>query len=188
MEEKKETVGRALHRGELPPGFREILPEALSVRIFDAVGREGMLVTAETEDGMPNPMTATWGGFGVLFGEPVVFCFIRPSRYTHTLIKNTRCLSLSFFGDAGKTALKVCGSMSGRDGDKTSAAGLSPFRLPEGGFSYLTARLSIAATVICEVPLDIMRISESERHRYYQNGDVHTVFVSRVDAVYLREG
>lgn len=188
MEEKKETVGRALHHGELPKGFREILPEALSLRVFDAVGREGMLVTAEREDGAPNPMTATWGGFGALFGKPVVYSFIRPSRYTHDLIMATRRLSLSFFGDGGETALKVCGTRSGRDGDKIREAGLSPFRLPDGSFSYLTARLSVAATVIYMSPLCADAVSESDRLRYYKNGDVHTVFVSRVDAVYLHEG
>lgn len=187
MEEKK-TVCRALSRGELPDGFSEIPSEALSLRIFDAVGREGMLVTAETDFGAPNPMTATWGGFCVFLGEPCVLTFIRPSRYTHALVKKTRSLSLSFFGEEGKDVLKVCGSMSGRNGDKIAAAGLSPFRLPEGVFSYLTARLSVAATVICEMPLSEKGILDTEYLRYYRNGDLHTAFISRVDAVYQREG
>ena len=187
MEEKK-TVCRALCRGELPDGFSEILSEDLSLRVFDAVGREGMLVTAETDFGAPNPMTATWGGFCVFLGEPCVLTFIRPSRYTHTLIKKTRRLSLSFFGEDEKDALRVCGSMSGKNGDKIAAAGLSPFRLPEGPFSYFTARLAVAATVIFEMPLEQKGILDSDYLRYYRNGDLHTVFISRVDAVYCREG
>lgn len=187
MEEKK-TVSRALYRGELPEGFSEISVETLSLCVFDAVGQEGMLVTAETDCGAPNPMTATWGGFCVFLGEPCVLTFIRPSRYTHALVKKTRRLSLSFLGEEGKDALKVCGSMSGKNRDKIAAAGLSPFRLPEGPFSYLTARLAVAATVIFEMPLDAKGITDSEYLRYYRGGDLHTVFISRIDAVYRREG
>lgn len=53
----------------------------LQQNVFTAIGKEWMLITAETEkDGKPtaNTMTASWGGLGRLWNKDVAFAFIRP--------------------------------------------------------------------------------------------------------------
>lgn len=65
--------------------MKKISVSELKDNMFDAIGKEWMLVTAGTPEKF-NMMTASWGGIGILWGKPVAFIFIRPERYTLSLI------------------------------------------------------------------------------------------------------
>ena len=106
--------------------MKELNVSELTDNLFDAIGKEWMLVTAGTPEKF-NTMTASWGGTGVLWGKPVAFVFIRPERYTYEFIEAGETLTLSFLGADHKDVHKVCGSTSGRTTDKVKAAGLHPF-------------------------------------------------------------
>ena len=72
----------------------------LQQNVFTAIGKEWMLITAETEkDGKAtaNTMTASWGGLGRLWNKDVAFAFIRPQRYTKEFVDNADTFSLCFF-------------------------------------------------------------------------------------------
>ena len=45
-----------------------------------------MLITAGTAERC-NTMTASWGGLGVLWGDPVATIYIRPQRYTKEFVE-----------------------------------------------------------------------------------------------------
>lgn len=47
--------------------FREIKPEDLNQSAFQLIGKDWMLITAKKENKI-NTMTASWGGFGVMWG------------------------------------------------------------------------------------------------------------------------
>lgn len=81
-----------------------------------------MLVTAGN-DAKFNMMTASWGGLGVLFGKPVAFCFVSPLRYTWQLLDKGDTYTLSFYTEAYRDALQICGTTSGSDTDKVRADG-----------------------------------------------------------------
>ena len=105
--------------------FVEIAPEELNENVFRAIGAEWMLITAGDRKAC-NTMTASWGGLGVLWNANVSFAFVRPSRYTFGFMEEKDYYSLSFFGNGHRRELKLCGTTSGRDGDKIAEAGLSP--------------------------------------------------------------
>lgn len=84
--------------------MKEIKPQQMSRNVFDAIGKDWMLVAAEA-DGRANAMTASWGGMGVLWNKCVAFVFIRPQRFTKTLIDKADTLSLSFFADEERAML-----------------------------------------------------------------------------------
>ena len=92
---------------------------------LNLIGKQWMLVTAGTSEKF-NTMTASWGGLGWLWNKPVAFVFIRPERYTHGFIEASDCMTLSFYGEEYREALKICGTKSGRDTDKVAATGLTP--------------------------------------------------------------
>lgn len=100
----------------------------LQQNVFTAIGKEWMLITAETEkDGKPtaNTMTASWGGLGRLWNKDVAFAFIRPQRYTKEFVDNADTFSLCFFGGEKMQELGYLGTVSGRDEDKIAKSGLT---------------------------------------------------------------
>ena len=104
--------------------MKEIKPQQMSRNVFDAIGKDWMLVAAEA-DGRANAMTASWGGMGVLWNKCVAFVFIRPQRFTKTLIDKADTLSLSFFADDERAMLTYMGRTSGRDEDKLAKQNLT---------------------------------------------------------------
>lgn len=106
--------------------FSAVDPKMLTDNPFSLIGDEWMLITAG--DGTAcNTMTASWGGIGVLWNLPVAFSFVRPQRYTYQFMEQADTYSLSFLPEEYRSALRYCGSHSGRDGDKFSESGLSVF-------------------------------------------------------------
>lgn len=120
--------------------MKKISVSELKGNMFDAIGKEWMLVTAGTPEKF-NMMTASWGGTGILWGKPVAFIFIRPERYTYEFIEKGDTLTLSFLGEAHRDIHKICGSQSGRDIDKVAASGLKPYVTENGNIAYEQARL-----------------------------------------------
>lgn len=120
--------------------MKKISVSELKDNMFDAIGKEWMLVTAGTPEKF-NMMTASWGGTGILWGKPVAFIFIRPEHYTYEFIEKGDTLTLSFLGEAHRDIHKICGSQSGRDIDKVAASGLKPYVTENGNIAYEQARL-----------------------------------------------
>ena len=91
-------------------GYFEINPEELEGSVFTRIGSNWMLVTAENA-GRVNTMTASLGGFGVIWGKKAAYIFIRPQRYTKEFLDASDTFSLSFFDNDLKsswTILALC--------------------------------------------------------------------------------
>ena len=110
-------------------GYKKISPENIPGNIIKMVSQDWMLISAGKGD-QSNMMTAGWGGLGQLYGKPVAFCFIHPSRYTYELMEKNETYTLCFFTETHREALKFCGTNSGRDTDKVKATGLTPINTP----------------------------------------------------------
>ena len=183
--------------------FHEIAPEEWSGNVFEKIGKDWMLVSAEAEAGKPNTMTASWGGAGILWGKPVAFVFLRPQRYTTGLVEQTGSLSLSFFrGDkdpfpTGKysdvvhttklrEALRYCGSHSGRDGDKFSAAGITPAY--EDGIPYVAEADSVfLCRVLYRSVLEEAKFLSPELLDNYKQKDYHNVYICGIEKILKAE-
>lgn len=104
--------------------FQEISPLELE-NAMQKIGKEWMLITARDEDNhRVNAMTASWGCLGVLWGKNICVCFVRPQRHTYELLEKSERCSVAFLGEEFRSALRLCGSKSGRDTDKLRDAGL----------------------------------------------------------------
>ena len=95
-----------------------VAPEDFDQSVFRLIGKEWMLVTAKNQEGKVNTMTASWGGFGVMWGKNVAVTVLRPQRYTKEFIDQSESFTLSFYDDTFKKDLSYLGSVSGRDEDK----------------------------------------------------------------------
>ena len=154
----------------------------LELNPFTVIGEESFLLTAGRPDSW-NTMTAGWGGFGYLWQQPVVFVFVRESRYTFSFLRDCPSFTLSFFSPEYREALEYCGSHSGKDGDKAGKAGVTPVDI-DGFVAFEEANMIITCTRLASVKLDGTVIDESLSDLYPQ-GDWHHMFIGRVEGVYI---
>lgn len=156
---------------------------------FQLIGKEWMLITAGDSTGY-NTMTASWGGLGWLWNKPVAFIFVRPERYTHDFIEKNDRLSLSFFSEDYKPALQICGTKSGRDGDKVKEAGLSPKSLESGVMTFDEARMVLDCKKLFKTEMTEAAFMDKELYaRWYHDqpgGGLHTIYVVEIENVYAK--
>lgn len=156
---------------------------------FDLIGKEWMLVTAGTPDKY-NTMTASWGGIGWLWNKPVAFIFIRPERFTHDFIEANDRLTLSFYGEAYRKALQICGSKSGRDINKTEATGLTPVILENGAITFGEARMTLDCRKLFKSPMKSDSfIDKSLLERWYNDrpgGGLHDIYIVEIENIYTK--
>lgn len=155
--------------------------------VFRLIGKDWMLLTAEGRDPAgsraANPMTASWGGMGVLWNKPVVFLFIRPQRYTYQLIEASTRLSVSFFTEEYREALRICGKLSGRDTDKFAAAGLS--LTYTGGVPHpAEARLVLLCRKLYADDLSAAAFLDPALLSNYKGNDFHRMYVCEIESAY----
>ncbi len=85
-----------------------------------------LLTSGDFGAGDYNTMTVGWGSIGAMWNRPVVQVVVRPTRYTYEFIERYDTFTLCAFPESAREALKLLGSVSGRDGDKITEAGLTP--------------------------------------------------------------
>lgn len=164
--------------------FHEIHPKNINENTFSLIGDDWMLISAmDPKTGKYNTMTASWGGFGVLFHKPVAYIFIRPQRYTKEFVDAAERVTLSFFGPEMRPALQLCGKKSGRDCDKIKEAGLTPF-VDEKIVGFSQANKILVCRKLYAAPLvkdgffgD--KIPES----VYAENDYHTMYILEIEKV-----
>ncbi len=169
-------------------GYKKTSPTEFEGNVFRMIGDEWMLVTATDKDGGYNTMTASWGGMGILWGEPVAFVFVRPQRYTHEFTESGDRATLSFFGGSCRSELSYCGTTSGRDTDKIADTGLTPVETDEGSVGFEQAKVIIScrklySDKLCEAGFH----DEKVRAAAYPKRDYHTVYVYKIEGVYVKE-
>src|SRR5512135_3733306 len=102
--------------------MKNINPYEIDESVFRLLDKDWMLITAGNK-GHFNTMTASWGGFGIIWNHPVAFIFVRPTRYTYQFLEQYDRFTLCFFGKGYRKILNICGSTSGRDVDKMARTG-----------------------------------------------------------------
>lgn len=158
--------------------FTAIDPKELAENPISLIGDTWMLLTAD--DGTRcNTMTASWGGVGVLWNLPVAFTFVRPQRYTYSLMEHADTYSLSFLPEDYRPALRYCGSHSGRDEDKFAATGLSVFE--EAGTPCIEqARLVLICRKLHVTDFAADQFTDSSLLSHYKANDFHRQYVGEI--------
>ncbi|NDV94329.1 flavin reductase family protein [Dysgonomonas sp. 521] len=139
-----------------------------------------MLITAAKADGTVNTMTASWGGFGVMWNKEVAFVVIRPQRYTREFVENAESFSLTFFDKEYLKELGYLGKVSGRDEDKIAKAGFTTAL--ENGIPYFEE----AETAMFVKKLFVQRIEEEAFldkdiiGKWYPEKDFHYLYIAEV--------
>lgn len=163
--------------------MNRISPDRLGGNVFHTIGKQWMLVGASA-DGRVNAMTASWGGMGVLWNKNVVFVFLRPQRFTKTLVDKAEYFSLSFFGEEDRGMLTYMGRVSGRDEDKIAAQGLN-FELVNGAPVFEKAQTTLICRKLYRQTLDEKCfIDGTIAEKNYPAKDWHDVYVAEITDIF----
>ncbi|MGI6777907.1 MAG: flavin reductase family protein [Acetivibrionales bacterium] len=159
--------------------FYEIRPEQITDNTFKLIGSEWMLITAGRAESY-NTMTASWGGFGVLWHKNICFCVVRPTRYTYEFMERSDTYTLSFFDERYKKALEFCGSKSGRDVDKAAETGLTPVESENKTVFFDEARLVIECRKLYFHDIDPKSFIDPTIENNYPKKDYHRMYVGEI--------
>jgi flavin reductase (DIM6/NTAB) family NADH-FMN oxidoreductase RutF len=171
--------------------FRPLEPAAMTGNVFKLVGEDFTVITAGTELDY-NSMTASWGGWGILFNEPATWCLLRASRYTLEYIRRENLYTMCYFDDQYKDQVLLFGSSSGRDSDKMKQHTLTAVETPEGSIAYKEARLIIECELIeiTTVRPDDFYTADARQFitdAYEDAHDYHKLVFGKIARVWVRE-
>lgn len=168
-------------------GFKKIDFEKLDESAFKLISQDWALLTGGDTSSF-NTMTISWGGFGCLWSLPVTFVFVKPERFTFGFMEKSGRYSLSFFDhEKYKDDLKICGTKSGRDGDKLKETKLSLLTTPNGLIAFNEAEIIIECEVVYSDFLDKEGILHEPAKKWYNGEKFHKMYVGKVLAVWIRE-
>ena len=162
--------------------FVKINAEEWSANPFHAIGKQWMLLTAGGAE-KSNPMTASWGGVGILWNKPVAYLFIRPQRYTYQLAENGDTMTACFFKEEHRATLSYCGTHSGREGDKAEKCGLTPILHESGAVYYKEAKTVLVLQKLYVDTLKEEGFVDESLLSNYKNGDFHRVYICEIKEV-----
>ncbi|GHV01895.1 hypothetical protein FACS1894159_10290 [Bacteroidia bacterium] len=166
--------------------MKKISPLQIDGNIIEMISRQWMLITAGDEHNF-NTMTASWGAMGELWNRHVAIVFIRPQRHTLGFVERNSLFTLSFFDERYRAALNICGSRSGRDGDKVRDAHLTPCATEGGSVTFNEASMVIECRKLYADSLaESNFIDSSIVGAIYPERDLHRFFVGEITGVWVR--
>lgn len=166
--------------------LRKIEPKQLNENVFSLIGDDWMLITAGTRE-CCNTMTASWGGMGILWNEPVATAYIRPQRYTKEFVDREEYFTLSVFDPEYRKQLALCGSKSGRDVDKVKECGFTIAADETGAPYFEQARLVLVCRKWYAQEMDPAAMPDEVKQKNYPARDYHTMYIGRIVAAYTKD-
>ncbi len=164
--------------------FKEITAKEIKRNLINAIANEWMLISAGDKNAH-NMMTASWGFLGEMWGQDTAIAMIRPQRYTMEFVDKNDYYALSFYGD-NKAIHKICGSMSGRDVNKTELTGLTPV-FADNTVYFEEANLVIICKKQYVQEMDENCFIDQEPLRWYPNKDYHKMVFGKIEKVLVKE-
>lgn len=167
-------------------GYTKVSVDSLTDDLFK-IHNDWALVTAGVPK-MYNTMTISWGGFGTLWNKPVVFVFIRDNRYTFQFMEQESMFTVEFFDAEYRKSLEICGTKSGRDGDKVAEAGLTPISTPEGSMAFEQGNLIIECRKMYSQMLDQGQLESVDMAKFYNTDKgIHKMYVGEIVNVWKKK-
>lgn len=168
--------------------MKKIEVSQLDRNAVDMIGRQWMLITAGKPQGF-NTMTASWGGLGYVWNRPVAYVLVRPNRFTREFIEREGRMTLSFMSEEYRQALKICGTVSGRDHDKMAEAGLKPWFLEDGAVAIADADVVLECRVMyAEMMKEEQFTHFAEVEKWYGPGNpLHHLYVAEIVGAWSRD-
>jgi len=166
--------------------FKEIDVKTMQINPFTMLKDEWALVSAGAADKY-NTMTVSWGAMGIMWHKPVAVIFLRPQRYTKEFIDNLDVFTVSFYPKEYKKALGVLGSKSGRDGDKITESGLTPYFTDDTVAFEEAHTIFVCRKLFGDQQLDPSKFADkSLDEMHYADKDYHSMYFGEIEKVLVK--
>ena len=169
--------------------FHEISPYEIDDNIFKALDKDWMLICAPdaTKSCGANAMTASWGGMGFLWYKPVATLYVRPQRYSYGLCEDADRVSLCFFDEAYRDALKLCGTKSGRDMDKLCQCNMTVTSELDTPIIDQARLVMICKKLYADNIKEDCFTDNATKDRAYPKRDFHRFYICEIEKVLIKD-
>ena len=156
--------------------------------VMETMTSRGLLLAAYDAAGRANAMAIGWCALGGVWSMPMCIVLVRPTRYTYQCIEQTGCFTVNVPPPGLAKACLLCGTKSGRDGDKLAEAGLTVEKAE-----------TVQAPVIAGCPIvyectvvhhnDVLppELTDEIQKNFYADGDYHRVYFGKILAARAAE-
>lgn len=166
--------------------FKEISTKEFRLSPFD-IKNGWMLITASKPDRSVNTMTASWGGFGIMWNKEIVWVVIRPQRYTKEFVDANDSFSLTFFNKNYKKQLSYLGKVSGHDEDKIAHSNLT-LAYHKGVPYFEEAEVAVFARKLYAQPMhEEFFIDPKPITDWYPEKDFHILYMAEITGIIKEE-
>lgn len=152
--------------------------EQVQAELLPRLVNDWALLTSGTPENF-NTMTIAWGSLGDMWWQPVIDCYVVPTRYTYGYMMENDIFTVSFFPEEYRKDLQILGSKSGRDGDKVALTQLTP-KVLEQGVTFEQADTTLVCKKIYHQPLDRDEIPQFALEEHYQSMEPHDLFIGQI--------
>lgn len=167
--------------------MRKINFDELNFNPYLKFAKEWTLITAGTEEGKFNTMTASWGHLGSIWGhKPTAIVYIRPQRYTKEFVDNNEYFSLSFFDEEYRNDLNYLGTVSGKDEDKVAKSKLTPVFNDKATYFNEANMVFICKKIYAQELKEENFIDKEIIDKHYPLKDYHTMYVGEIVETYIK--
>ncbi len=151
---------------------------------FTLLSDDWGLITVCSGD-QENAMTISWGGFGHLWNQDVLYLFVRPQRHTYAMLDES-VVAVTFLEPGHRKALGYLGSASGASEDKISQCGLHAIRDEKGLYFEESAFLFTGEILYRESLKEDAFLDPSLVKTFYEKGDFSELIVFSVKEVHVK--
>lgn len=184
-QQEHQPVADPQNQGAGMEGYRKIAPDKIPGNVMKMISQDWMLITAGNKEKF-NMMTASWGGFGILYNKPVAICFINPARYTYSVIEGSDTFTLTFYTEAYRDALQYCGTKSGRDEDKVKGSGLTPMETQNGAMAFSQAWMVVECRKMLSQSLSPDAIADPAEKAKRAAQPMHKMYIGEILNVWVK--
>ena len=166
--------------------FFEITPDEFNYSAFKLIAKDWLQITAKA-DGRVNTMTASWGGVGQMWGKNAAYIFIRPQRFTKTLVDKTELLTLQVLPEALRQVNSYFGKASGFNEDKIKESGVTVLE-QEGHVYFEQSDVIMFCRKMYVQELKKECFTDTDNiDKWYKDGDFHTMYVVEIEKLLISE-
>lgn len=152
--------------------------ESFNFKPFYTLDKEWALLSVGNKEKF-NMMTVSWGGFGTIWGRPVVSVYVRKSRYTYEFMEENDYFTLSFYEEKYKKDLGILGSKSGRNINKKSLVSLHEEEVGNS-ISFKEANLTLVCKKIYYDDLKKENMKPEIQEQFYKKDEIHRMYIGEV--------